>query len=262
MASSNVIDVCSSEDEDEELKPVAAASGPSSMNSMLSDLRRQREARDRKRPRTDSSSAAARPAKQPVATPNDYLFIFAPGAGGRGPCPIMLQQVTARGRISVRAVDAPGWGTKGSPSSNAAKVEAAIVASSPPTPGTSIILVGHSYGCRVLVEFLRKHYKSAGLLGDAARRGAILLGYPLYATRGTTDRVTPLQTLPADAPPLTFVSGRKDEFIKKREACLREVIERMACRASAKVVFTNGSHGVEDGTPTALEAVRAHVGAA
>jgi hypothetical protein len=238
IMASAFIDVRSSDDEDATAAPAPAdstapAAPPDSMNAQLNALRKAREAREKKRPRDESG--AATPRKTPDATPQrDLLFLLAPGAGGQmsisGGLSDILRQAPAPKRVSIAAVSAPNWGMHGNPTSNATKVEEAVARAA---PGATIHLVGHSYGCRVLVEYIRKHCTSSGRHGDVARRGAILLGYPLYATRGKTDRVTPLQTLPADTPPLSFVSGRMDEFIKKSEACLREAVAKMACRSHA-----------------------------
>lgn len=259
------IDVCSSDEEDTSASPpnhsAATASANNSMNATLAELRKAREARESKRPR-ESSAAAAQPRKTQTTSTRKFAFVLAPAAGGQipttGGLADVLRQAVPAGTVdaSVAAVDAPSWGVRGTPNSNAAKVEA-LVDSIP--AGAIVVLVGHSYGNRVLVEFIRKHMTSAGQCGAAARRGALLLGYPLHATRGNTDRVTPLQTLPADAPPLTFVSGRRDEFIKKSEEVLRRAIAGMACRANVTIAFTDGGHGVHDGTSAALEAVRAHL---
>jgi len=110
---------------------------------------------------------------------------------------------------------------------------------------TEVVLVGHSFGCRVICELLAK---------DATQRWpAILTSYPLFGpskpkTPGT-DRVATLKKLPSTAR-LLFVSGENDEFLRRDWvegatgiAALRAALEEAPC-TSRVVVVDGAKHNV------------------
>ena len=127
-------------------------------------------------------------------------------------------------------------------------------------PDRKIVLVGHSFGTRVIVTLLTKirDGQLAESIPDSLQLDrAILESYPLYGPskpKPTTDRAVTLETAPDNLRCL-FFSGEKDEFLDRRKnwrndandniggAALKEVVARMPSSDLCTVVLVpEGKH--------------------
>lgn len=112
----------------------------------------------------------------------------------------------------------------------------------------NVVLVGSSFGCRVVCAFLAR----------SSVRGAILVSYPLYGPSSHDDRAPLLWSLPPHVR-LLFISGEKDDFLFRTKggtawrspdaptgiAALRSVLSRAPCARNTTILpVQSTSHDV------------------
>eukprot|EP00934_Nitzschia_sp_Nitz4_P004352 Nitzschia sp. Nitz4//scaffold193_size40683//30240//31007//NITZ4_007503-RA/size40683-processed-gene-0.13-mRNA-1//1//CDS//3329540291//4342//frame0 len=215
--------------------------------------------------------------KRKAAALKEVVFVVCPGASSKEPKELnnALQQLGS-------TIVLPKW--KGiMPNHVKANIDLVLETcqeAAEKYPEKSIILAGHSFGTRIIVILLTNIDNGTvdelpkSLVTDVA----ILESYPLYGPtppKPTTDRAATLEKAPHNLRCL-FFSGEKDEFLDRckawrgskanlGEAALREVVDKMACSQSAKVVIVpNGKHNAlkasksnqYDVTSSFLDAVR------
>lgn len=172
-----------------------------------------------------------------------YSFVVAPGASG-GDCADLVELLSSLGSVtSVKK-----W-VGNFPSQMRANVELLAEAAAKAKAASSealVVLVGHSFGCRVICELLAT---------DETFRGAILESYPLYGPtepKPATDRAVTLRKLP-DVPVL-FVSGQKDQFLNRTwlkddaprgVAALRAVLQESKCKSTVLAVEAAGHNALK-----------------
>jgi len=195
----------------------------------------------RKAPTDAGADGSKKQAKKPRP-----VFVVAPGAGG-GDCAQLTSALATMGRCVP--IGHGGRWMGNSPKNldaNVELVEAAAQKAADVADAGPVILVGHSFGCRVVAELLARQAADKTLPDAVVVGGAILESYPLYGpkppTEGT-DRAAQIAALPSGSKVL-FVSGSKDEFLD---------------RSTGKDAW----RGADDATgPAALEAVVAEASCA
>lgn len=128
---------------------------------------------------------------------DDYVFVVAPGASG-GDCPALVEVLSSLGKT----VTIKKW-VGNFPSQMKQNVE--LLRTTATAQKGKVVLVGHSFGCRVIVALLREETYEA-----------VLESYPLYGPskpkNAGTDRVAPLKTLKGR---VLFFVGDNDPFYRR-----------------------------------------------
>jgi dienelactone hydrolase len=177
-------------------------------------------------------------------------FVVCPGAGG-GDCAPLTQALATFGKTCT--IDRGRWAGN-FPSQMGANVQLVVdAARRASTDGAPVILVGHSFGCRVVADLLKSEAVPTPsgiqrLPANVVTSGAILESYPLYGTsppKPATDREAALRSLPPKCRVL-FLSGAKDEFLDRArqwrsgqsvgEAALKAVLAESPCDATIVMV--------------------------
>jgi hypothetical protein len=119
-------------------------------------------------------------------------------------------------------------------------------------------ILGNSFGNRVLCAM----YSVGSFV--AQPNGIILCGYPMWAKKGTEERVLTLQSLPPHCNVLC-ISGEKDTFLRSTthqstkltaRAAYESIIETLPCRHNTVLCMVDkGGHGVIDVPKKELESV-------
>eukprot|EP00965_Chrysotila_dentata_P197791 6178401-Pleurochrysis_carterae.AAC.1 len=211
---------------------------------------------------TACASAHTRACVTAMAPPR-VCFVVAWGASGRV-LPSIRETLLGRGSV----VDVDSWrGTAPAQlTRNAALLRDAVCKASATERG-DIVLVGHSYGCRVVIELLRSLSEdSTGVPPSLCVDRAVLESYPLFPPSpptAATDRVPPLMQLPARTQ-LLFSSGEKDPFLHRAwrggapsgGAALRDLAAKLHCSTSV-LVTAHAAHNSLEGASKAFDAAAA-----
>lgn len=207
-------------------------------------------------------------------------FVVAPGASG-GDCALLSAALGTLGRTCTIAGGKWAGNFPSQMGANVALVEAAASRAAADAPDAPVVLVGHSFGCRVVAALLVKHAAARDLPANVVLDGAVLESYPLYGDsppKPTTDRAAAARALPAEAKVL-FLSGANDPFLNRTNkwrdatapigaAALDAVLADAPCRANCTVVAIDGAgHNAlkaskakqETARRTAIAALKAHV---
>ena len=177
-------------------------------------------------------------------------FVVCPGAGG-GDCAALTQALATFGKTTTIA---NGKWAGNFPSQMGANVQLVVdAARRAAADGAPVILVGHSFGCRVVAELLTSEAvpKPSGvqrLPSNVITSGAVLESFPLYGPsppKPSTDREVSIRNLPSQSK-ILFLSGAKDEFLDRSkqwrsgqpvgEAALRAVLQQSQCDATVVMV--------------------------
>lgn len=182
-------------------------------------------------------------------TMRSRIFVIAGGASGKGFQPQLHAWLEEWGSVT----EVERWvGTYASNMpKNVALLERVYVEAA--ETGKDVVLVGSSFGCRVVCAFLAK---------SSAVRGALLVSYPLYGPSSPRtpddDRALSLWRLPPDTR-LLFISGEKDEFLDRTKGgtawrsldaptgvpALRSVLCRAPCAHNVTILpIQSTSHDV------------------
>ncbi|KAJ1460128.1 hypothetical protein M885DRAFT_585407 [Pelagophyceae sp. CCMP2097] len=170
-------------------------------------------------------------------------FVIAPGASG-GVCPDLREVLGRMGKVVGLTKWAGNFPSQ--MNANVALLEKAALDAR--AGGDAMVLVGHSFGCRVVAELMAK---------DASFTVALFESYPLYGPSvpktAALDRVAPLLRLRPEAR-VCFFSGARDEFLARAApkgwrgageptgaAALHAVVARMPCAAGATVFSIDGA---------------------
>ena len=146
-------------------------------------------------------------------------FVVCPGAGG-GDCAALTQALATFGKTTTIA---NGKWAGNFPSQMGANVQLVVdAARRAAADGAPVILVGHSFGCRVVAELLTSEAipKPSGvqrLPANVITSGAVLESFPLYGPsppKPSTDREVSIRNLPSGSK-ILFLSGAKDEFLDR-----------------------------------------------
>lgn len=208
-------------------------------------------------------------------------FIVCPGASG-GDCDLLTSALGTLGRTCTIAGRKWVGNFPSQMSSNVSLVEDAAREAAADSEGP-VVLVGHSFGCRVIAALLVKHAKERSLPERVVLGGAVLESYPLYgdsAPKPTTDRAAQIRALPEECQVL-FLSGANDPFLDRRKkwrgaeapagkAALTQVLADAPCSSNSTVVVIDGAgHNAFKATKTkqdaarraSIAAIKAHLGA-
>ncbi len=206
---------------------------------------------------TATSAAASRP---PTA-----VLVFAPGAGGAtaNAMRALHVQLEARGMAVWRCDDQTmgagerRWVTQNAGhTGNLSHVLAVTARAAAAHPNVPLVLIGASFGCRVLAELLSS--RRAELPATAVADAVVCCGFPLHAP-GKPEGADPrraahLLSLPS-ATRVLFVQGADDEFLGVRGMqALHDVRGRMAARSEVHVVAC-GEHTVPHAKSNGLKAL-------
>jgi len=201
-------------------------------------------------------------------------FVIAGGTSGAGFC---YELKEALGRLG-HATEVTKWAGHYSAHMNAnvALLEKCATEAANVSEDAAVVIVGNSFGCRVVAEFLarrgdpKRAAKAAPLHPNIVADGAVLASFPLYGPAAPRDakgdRREVLTRIPATAK-LLFVSGEKDEFLDRTQggtawrretaprgvAALRAVAADLPCAENVTVV------GIENTGHNALKAGRKKV---
>ena len=172
----------------------------------------------------DATIAAFGDAKRP-RTSSRPTFLFCK------PNQQVVEVLSRIGRV-VSFTDFKTW--PNSMPSNIKKLQAAAINASQDGP---VVLVGSSFGCRVVAGLLKQH-------GAAWQNSAVMVSYPLYGDSARSDRVAALREVNADAK-LLFHSGSRDEYLDRRGWRGQDVPTGRA--ALEAVVSCNATYSIVDG---------------
>lgn len=167
----------------------------------------------------------------------DYVFVVAPGASG-GDCAGLVEVLSGLGKtVAVKK-----W-VGNFPSQMKQNVELLKTTARDAAKNGEVVLVGHSFGCRVIVALLEEESYPT-----------VLESYPLFGpskpkNKGT-DRVLPLKTLKGR---VLFLVGDNDPFYHRdwldKDAprgpdALRAVLDECPAVDASLVVIENAGHNV------------------
>lgn len=219
----------------------------------------------------NSSKRKADQEEQPTTPPKKVVFVLCPGASSREPTELK----TALQALGTARVLSKWKGTM--PTHLNANVDLVLSMCNDVAkefPDRSILLVGHSFGTRIIVTLLSEIDAGKRKVGSDVPETllteyAILESYPLYGPgkpSPSTDRAATLQKAPASLRCL-FVSGDKDDFLDRRknwrgvdakigEEALMEVVSSMpSFNISQIVMIPDGKHNALNAAKTKKEQV-------
>ena len=201
-------------------------------------------------------------------------FVIAGGSSGEGFCYELKEALSRLGH----ATEVAKWNGhyEAHMNANVATLEKCANDAAKVSEDASVLLVGCSFGCRVVAECLarrgdaKRAAKAKALHPNVIVDGAVFVSYPLYGPAAPRDakgdRALVLAKLP-ERSKLLFVSGEKDEFLDRTSggtawrkehmprgvAALRAVAADLPCAEGITVV------GIENTGHAALKAGRKKV---